>query len=78
MRRTAQLGTVLAMIVLAAGCGSAQTSPSEQSRATAAKPAPTLKPLPRIPIAAGLTLKGTGSKSGKPATLKGDYVLKSA
>ena len=76
MRRTTQLGMVLAVLVLAAGCGSAQTSPSAQSKAAAAKPTPTLKPAPTIPIAAGLALKGTGSKSGKAATLKGDYVLK--
>jgi hypothetical protein len=76
MRRTAQLGMVLAVLVLAAGCESTQTSPSAQSKAAAAKPTPTAKPAPALPIAAGLALKGTASRSGKPATLKGDYVLK--
>jgi hypothetical protein len=75
MRQTAQLGAVLAVLLLATGCGSAQTSPSAQSKTMAAKPTPTVKPAPTIPIAAGLALKGTESMSGKPATLKGDYVL---
>ena len=76
MRRTTLLGTMVAVLVLACGGGSAQTSPSAQSKTAVSKPTPTVKPAPTIPIAAGLALKGTGSRSGKPATLKGDYVIK--
>ncbi len=71
MGRTALIALSLAVVVAASGCGTDQASPRPNGGVAGGTPKPTVA----VENDSGLTLKGTRSKSGGPATLEGDYVL---